>query len=477
MRQLIEPLVTEVAQKLELGGAARPLLAALTSLMFAPSSGGLSGFLDRFRGAGLGQIVDSWLRPGESRPISAEQVETALGQGEIERIAGAANVTQSTAASAVAAFLPRLVGMLAPNGTLPTRIPTELASWIGSTPSDHGRISDTPTPPQVREEPYRRETTDRVVTTHEDTRATQPSGSRYLWLLPALLAIPLLAWLINSARQTRTEPVPPLPAVSTPAPTESARFTLRNHEPTIEYSGRVGDEGSRQRIVEAIRNAFPGQRVRGSIDVQSDVARPGWIDNLPSLLALLKKPGNEVEIQGTDVRFRGWMDAASGQGLQAQLQQVFPADHTVSITAASIEESSRTATTRSMNALSALQSGFTAQELVDALNLSSINFATGSAQIPAESIPLIESAAEAVMKAPDGTRIEIGGHTDNTGNERENMKLSQARAGSVRSALVKRGADGTMLTAKGYGSTRPRASNATEYGRYRNRRIEYRLLP
>jgi outer membrane protein OmpA-like peptidoglycan-associated protein len=53
------------------------------------------------------------------------------------------------------------------------------------------------------------------------------------------------------------------------------------------------------------------------------------------------------------------------------------------------------------------------------------------------------------------------------------MQLSQQRADAVRSYLIQQGVSGSILTARGYGDTRPVASNSTDEGRFRNRRIEF----
>jgi outer membrane protein OmpA-like peptidoglycan-associated protein len=126
-----------------------------------------------------------------------------------------------------------------------------------------------------------------------------------------------------------------------------------------------------------------------------------------------------------------------------------------------------------VNALTALRPGYTVQDFLQAVNLSVINFATGSAAIPAESYDLLNRAATALKSAPSGTPIEIGGHTDNTGNAAANLQLSQQRAEAVRAYLIQQGVDAGTLTARGYGDTRPVASNDTDEGRFRNRRIEF----
>ena len=95
------------------------------------------------------------------------------------------------------------------------------------------------------------------------------------------------------------------------------------------------------------------------------------------------------------------------------------------------------------------------------MNLAVINFSSGSADIPADNMEIIRKSAEAMKRAPAGSTIEIGGHTDNTGDSAANLALSQARADAVRSALVNAGVSASMITTKGYGDARPRVSNDT----------------
>lgn len=73
-------------------------------------------------------------------------------------------------------------------------------------------------------------------------------------------------------------------------------------------------------------------------------------------------------------------------------------------------------------------------------------------------------------------RIEIAGHTDNVGNDADNMKLSQQRAEAIKQYLAKKGVNSSRVTAKGYGASQPVADNNTEEGRQKNRRTEVRIL-
>lgn len=79
----------------------------------------------------------------------------------------------------------------------------------------------------------------------------------------------------------------------------------------------------------------------------------------------------------------------------------------------------------------------------------------------------------AVAKAPKGAAVSIGGHTDDVGADADNFKLSQARARAVASAVLGARPD-LVLTVKGFGETRPVASNDHASGSSKNRRVEIR---
>jgi OOP family OmpA-OmpF porin len=82
-------------------------------------------------------------------------------------------------------------------------------------------------------------------------------------------------------------------------------------------------------------------------------------------------------------------------------------------------------------------------------------------------VPILQSAPRA--------RIEIGGHTDNTGDPGYNLDLSRRRATAVRQYLMSRGVGEKRLTAVGYGQEKPVADNDTPQGRLKNRRIEFKI--
>jgi outer membrane protein OmpA-like peptidoglycan-associated protein len=75
------------------------------------------------------------------------------------------------------------------------------------------------------------------------------------------------------------------------------------------------------------------------------------------------------------------------------------------------------------------------------------------------------------------TRLAIAGHTDDTGSEVYNQRLSEGRAAAVESYLLAEQVVPQRLSSVGYGELRPVASNATDYGRTLNRRVEITIEP
>jgi len=103
-----------------------------------------------------------------------------------------------------------------------------------------------------------------------------------------------------------------------------------------------------------------------------------------------------------------------------------------------------------------------------------LNFATGSATILPESQEQLDNIAE-VLRAYPNVTVKVGGYTDNTGDPAANMRLSQSRAESVRTALIGKGIGAARMVAEGYGDKHPLADNATPDGRARNRRIALKV--
>jgi len=106
--------------------------------------------------------------------------------------------------------------------------------------------------------------------------------------------------------------------------------------------------------------------------------------------------------------------------------------------------------------------------------LRNIFFDTGKSTLRAESNAELDRLLKLLKDVPS-LKIEISGHTDNTGSATLNETLSQARAEAVVNYLTSKGIPAARMTAKGYGSSRPIAPNTTDEGKQQNRRTEFEI--
>ncbi|MFH2045935.1 MAG: OmpA family protein [Pseudomonadota bacterium] len=116
------------------------------------------------------------------------------------------------------------------------------------------------------------------------------------------------------------------------------------------------------------------------------------------------------------------------------------------------------------------------QDVLTVTFKSDLLFAVNSSTIFPGAYDELDRVARVLNQYPQ-TRIQIGGHTDSTGAPDYNQTLSQRRADSVKNALVSRGVSASRMSTIGYGENKSIASNGTEAGRQKNRRVEIRIVP
>jgi OmpA-OmpF porin, OOP family len=433
---MFEELIAEAASRLNLSAASlSALVRGLLSMMTDEHSGGVHGFVAMFRRAGLGDEITSWFGGREGRTLTPHQVESTLGPTALGRLAASTGLTRSAVSSATAFLLPKLIGLLTPGGILPSTksLLSQVSQYIdrpaGVLPS----------------------------------RAQRNGWPGWLpWASAAVALLVLASWL----------------SLRGPAGTVNPELTLSNRDGRITYSGVVRDESTRGAIVTALQSAFGPANIDGTLRVDANVREATWLPRLGGLLATANTPGVDLSLTGDAVNVGGWLSTEQKQSVTEKLRGVVGPTSTIGTLDDVADDEVRVANERARAALDAIgTSGVSSPtDVVQAMNLAIINFPTGSAQIPAGDMELIRQSAEALKRAPANSRIEIGGHTDNTGDAATNLTLSQQRADAVKAAFVSAGVPAAMLTTRGYGDTKPRAQNDTEYGRFQNRRIEYAVV-
>ncbi|MEO7212181.1 OmpA family protein [Mucilaginibacter sp.] len=107
----------------------------------------------------------------------------------------------------------------------------------------------------------------------------------------------------------------------------------------------------------------------------------------------------------------------------------------------------------------------------DAIN--NLEFDLGKATIRPKSFPSLDRVAK--LLTDKNFSLKLAGHTDNTGSDALNLRLSKDRAESIKAYLVSKGANASRIEATGYGESQPIATNATAAGRQANRRVEFTL--
>jgi OOP family OmpA-OmpF porin len=222
-------------------------------------------------------------------------------------------------------------------------------------------------------------------------------------------------------------------------------------------SGTVPDEASKATMLARVRELYGAERVVDQVAIGNVVQPPNWNGYVQKLIGpnlklitkgQLKVDGNNVSVQG---------EVAN----EAQRQQI------ASDIAASLNP---TYTVRNGLRVSAAE-----QNLLDAaLAKRIIEFESGQAVIRPSGLQILDEMAAALLKVK-GKKVEVIGHTDNTGLRESNLALSLARAEAVRTYLAGKAIDTAMISVSGQGPDRPVADNASADGRARNRRIEFRV--
>ena len=201
---LFDALIDDMASRFRLGSNAAPLVREGLSLI-AAGQGGVGSFLDLFRKAGFAPQVSAWLGQPNAPALATQDLERAIGTSALGGIASRLGLSQSAVTTALAYCVPKLIGLLTPDGLVPTALPAEVTNFLAP---PGGQI----TPSQISSvRPASSEQTT------PDSRVSARSSILPGWLWPVLAAVALL--LIGWRLWPTLTPKPAeLPIAQAPAP-------------------------------------------------------------------------------------------------------------------------------------------------------------------------------------------------------------------------------------------------------------------
>lgn len=227
-------------------------------------------------------------------------------------------------------------------------------------------------------------------------------------------------------------------------------------ESRIVVSGAVPDDATRTALLARLRDIYGPDRVDDRISVGGVGAPPGWSALVPKLMLQQLKSisKGQLSVEGTTISLRGEV------GTEA-LRQQLASDFSRMLTPDYVVRNGLRVTAQSQSVLD------------HALAARIVEFEAGSALLADSGRRILDDMAE-TLKRFDQAGFEVIGHTDDTGAPVRNLALSRARADSVKTYLVAKGIRPDLIGTNGMGADQPIAPNATDEGRKRNRRIEFR---
>ncbi len=235
------------------------------------------------------------------------------------------------------------------------------------------------------------------------------------------------------------------PALATPKPGQ------------ILVSGMVPDEAAKAAVLARLRELYGSEQVVDQIGIGAVALPPNWHGYVQKLISPNLKliSRGQLKIDGNNVSVRG--EVAN----EAQRQQI-ASDIATSLNPTYIVSNGLRVSASEQNLLDA------------ALDKRIIEFDIGKTSITPSGLAILDEMALVLLKLKD-KKVEVIGHTDNSGLRESNLALSQARAEAVRTYLASKGIDADHVLASGQGPDRPVADNGSADGRARNRRIEFRV--
>lgn len=439
---MFDVIIREAASRFGLGDKAATLVQTVVAYAINKDTGGISGLIQRFRDAGLGEIAQSWISGGtQAQAMSTDQSEVMFGQkgGLLDMVTSKLGMSREVVLPAIGYILPSVIGKLTPNGSIPSNLPDEVYNFIGQ-----GTASNIAGKAQAA--------------TSANTNVSAGGSGMWKWL--ALLGAGVLAVLM--LMKCGGAEKPELPAVE--APVEQVTGAIGNAaEATVDGAANVVEKTG-EVVGDAAEATVDGAAtvVGKTTEVVGDAAD-----------ATVEGAANVVEKTSEMV---GDAAQATADGAANVVEKTGDAVDAVAGAAAGAVDTAADAVNNmfvdTSNDVVTLITGDEKIQLAerDGVPVMKVFFDTGKHDVSAKFASVSDDVVKH-MNENSGAKIVVQGFNDPTGNAAANEELSKNRAAAVRDALVALGIAADRIDLRKPNSTVPEGGSYDEM-----RRVEVTVI-
>ena len=250
-------------------------------------------------------------------------------------------------------------------------------------------------------------------------------------------------------------------ASSAPAPISDPGFRIQWHGGELTLSGHTRSASHEQDLVQVARTSFANAAIETAFEPLG-IVPDFWVDLTTRILYLLAETSSaEATVSIDAIIIRGVVvDEFAWQSRLNAIRHALPVQISIDTDAQLVDDG--------------IDVSRICQRAFSGFDVGAINFEESSIDFRSSAYPRLDRLLALAIACGD-TRLSITGHTDATGSEARNQRLSLQRANAVRDYLVAGGVDSTRLQIVGAGALHPIADDSTRYGRSLNRRIEIKL--
>lgn len=461
-------LMREASEKFGLGRKSEPLVTMVAKALFEAQEQGLQGIVEKAKALGFAASAENWITPDQPvRVIDEDLVVGLLGMESIGRMGRELGLANLRVKTTLTFIIPELMRLFAGDGKLPTEMPHVLKVLLDS---GHARI---PPPTSRRSTPPKR--------AHLVLRAFNGWAIGVLCLL--LTGAYLASQLWREKVVEKSQPATPVQAqvvmpkvLDAQSSRAQARLTIRNHGGIYEYQGTINDNDVRKLIEDRMMTVWGPSKFNGNLRLLASLEPPAWLPVLDKILPLLESDGVDVRLEGRSVKVGGWLRDSERQRVLGALKAALGSDFTYGYLMDEATEITKDAHDITMTLLSSLPLEYKGADVVQALNGWVVNFSEGGAEFPSDARDIAARAAAKLRSISEPVVLEVSVHVDSHHHDASDMTLTEERGNAIRDAMIKAGLPQGMLKVKAYGSLKPLAANDTPWGRFRNRRVEFRVL-